>query len=347
MPRMKRRDLLRAGAAYAWSGRSLLALAAGLRAPLAIASDSRTRPSSDTALADWDARSKAGGVVQAIRFQSAENVSAYTHPDQQADHVKFDPADGISGDGCLRIDVPAGDGAKSGTWRAPLNASWRSDRQGFGAGTPFYIQYRVKLGKNRLKPSHEGGGFKICNIAEYIPSSPGSSRSHSDNEIVIGNAYWRGSLLAYREHPITGTTSFETGDPTGRIHLQTALGNCLYQGGNASAGCWMFHEEEWFTVYYRICIAHYGPATKGAPQVDPLAAGNEIDIYVARAGESSYTHLYNNRSFAIGTDEALPLGLNGIWFLPYDTNRSSASYDTYHKYDQLIVSTEPILCPRV
>ncbi len=319
-------------------------LAAGLGSRAVLATTPAV--SAGAALADWMARSQAAGVVQALRFESPGNVTKYTHPDGQADHVVFDPTDGVVGDGCLRINVLASDDAKSGTWRAPLNASWTTNRQGFGE-TAFYVQYRVKLGKNRLKPSNGGGGFKICNIAEYLPSSPGSSRSHSDNEIVIGNAYWRGSLLAYREHPLTGTTSFEMGDPRGQIRLQTAMSSCFYQGGNASAGCWMFHEEEWFTVYYRIRIANYGAVTRGAPEVDPLAAGNEIDIYVARAGEKSYTHLYNNRSFAIGKDDALPLGLNGIWFLPYDTARKNASYDTYHKYDQLIVSTAPIACPRV
>lgn len=299
------------------------------------------------AAADWTARSTAAGVVQAIRFTNATNVTKYTHNDSKAANVTFDGTDGIIGDGCLKINVFMADQANSGNWRAPLNASWTQDGMGFGSNE-FYIQYRVKLGPSRLTPSVNGGGFKMCNIAGYVPSSPNNSQSHTGHEIVIHNGYWRGALLAYREHPVSGTTSFETTDSSGNIHLQTGVDHgagvsdayaryCLYQSGNASAGCWFLHEQEWFTVYYRIKIVDYGGA----------GTGNAIDIYAARQGETAYTLLFNNRDFQIGSDTDYPNGVNGIWLLPYDTNRTSATYDTWHKYDQLIVSTQAIACPQV
>ena len=313
----------------------------------ALALARRAAAAESGAAADWTARSTGPGVVQAIRFSSDMNVARYTHPDAMASHVVFDPSDGIIGDGCLRINVLPADGANSGNWHAPLNAAWTTDGQGFGS-TPFYIQYRVKLGPKRLTPSIKGGGFKICNIAGYNPSRPNSSQSHTDHEIVVGNAYWRGALLAYREHPVSGTTSFETEGSGGTIYLQTAVDHgarvgdpfaryCLYKAGNASSGCWLYHEQEWFTIYYAIKIVDYGgPGT-----------GNAIDIYTARQGESTYTHLYNNRDFRIGKDTDYPNGVNGIWFLPYDTARASATYETWQKYDQLIVSAQPIPCPQV
>lgn len=301
------------------------------------------------ALQDWLDRATIGvnGVVQAIRFPSAANVNAYIHHDSAQANLVFDAADGILGDGCLKINVPSGDGSNSGNWRAPMNASWITDGQGFGS-TAFYIQFRVKLGPNRLTPSNNGGGFKLCNLSEYRFSSPDSSASHPANEIVVNNQNWRGILGAYREHPVGGPTSFETTDGNGDIHLQTAVDNgsgisdkfaryCLYQSGNGSTGCWRFHEQEWFTIYYRIQIADYGGS----------GTGNAIDIYVARDGETSYTQLFNNRNFVIGADGTLPQGINGIWLLPYDTNRTNASYTTWHKYDQVIVSTQPIACPQV
>ncbi len=347
---MNRRDLLLYAAAS--SGLALSKRAAAATpcppSPISVAGGApvTTACPAPGAAGDWTSRSTGSGVVQAIRFANSTNVSKYTHMDGKQANVVFDGTDGIIGDGCLKMNVPRTDGSNSGNWRAPLNAAWTTDGQGFGS-TPFYVQYRVKLGPNRLTPSIAGGGFKMCNTAGYTVSSPNSSESHTGNEFVVGNAFWRSSLLAYREHPVTGTTSFETTDNSGYIHFETAVDHgasisdpfaryCLYQSGNASSGCWFFHEQEWFTIYYALHIVDYGgPGT-----------GNAMDIYVARAGETVYTHLYNNRDFVIGSDPGYPLGVNGIWFLPYDTNRTSATYDTWQKYDQLVVSTNPIACPQ-
>jgi hypothetical protein len=84
-------------------------------------------------------------------------------------------------------------------------------------------------------------------------------------------------------------------------------------------------------------IADYGGA----------GTGNEIDIYVAFPGDTDWRHLYDNRNFRIGSDSALPNGINGVWFLPFDTGRTGAAFDTWQRYDQLIVSTQPIAVPLV
>ena len=303
------------------------------------------KPSSVTALSDWTARSTAAGVVQAKRFTQSSDVTSWTHNDGTQSFCSLDSTDGIIGDGCLKITIPSTQGNATGQWRVPLNSAWVTDGNGFG-NQEWYWQYRVKLGPHRLDTT-DGGGFKLCNIAGYIPSSPGSSKSHTSHEVVIGNGFnQRGILYAYREHPISGTTPFETTDGNGDIHLQTAVDHgagvadkyqryCLYQGGNASAGCWFYTEQEWFTVYGRLKILDYGGS----------GTGNEIDLYVQRAGELAWTQLYNNRNFAIGSDSEYPNGQNGIWFLNYDTNRTSGPFDTWCKYDQLIVSTQQIALP--
>lgn len=324
------------------------AVSGGSRVPASVSASGHIGAifaSNMSAASDWAARSTAAGVVQAIRFASSASVTSYTHSGASSVNVVHDPADGVIGDGCLRINVPSTAGADSGAWRAPLNAAWTADGQGFGA-SEFYIQYRVKFGANRLTPSSGGGGFKVMNLAEYKFSSPNSSQSHTGNEIVMNNGYWYGVPLMYREHPSTGPTDLNFVDGNG-IHLQTAVDNgagvsdpyaryCLYQSGSASAGCYPWYVNEWLTIYLRLKIVSYGGS----------GAGNELDMYIARDGETNYTQLQNFRDFVIGSDSAVPNGVNGIWFLPYDTNRTSASYDTYHKYDQLIVSTQPIACPQ-
>lgn len=292
-----------------------------------------------TALQDWINRSTAAGVTQALRFTTSTDATGYAHEDGTEAQVVFDSGDGIIGDGCLRIDVPNTAGANSGSWRAPLNTAW-SDFQGFGA-TRFYWQFRVKLGPDRLTNSVNGGGFKMMNLAEFRFSSPNSSRSHPQNELVINNQDWRDILFAYRETG-AGATGLEIPFGGSDYRLQPAIDRgagvtpdsaryCLYSN---NAGCWFLQEGAWFTVYVIMRIQTYGGTT-----------GNELDIYVARAGETSYTQLFNNRGFEMGADNVLTDGPNGIWFLPYDTGRTSASYSTWQKYDQLIVSTQPIACP--
>jgi hypothetical protein len=303
----------------------------------------RVAPSSLSKLQDWINRSTAAGVTQARRFTTSTDVTNYRHGDSQAANVVFQAGGGIIGDGCLRINVPSTDGANSGAWRAPVIAGM-ADGAGFGSAE-WFVQFRVKLGPGRLTPSVSGGGFKICNMSEYIPSSPNSSRSHASNEIVLNNQNWYGILTSYREHPVSGPTLLDRTDGNG-IHLQTAVDHgsgspndryCLYDSGDASAGCWFFAEQQWFTVLMRIKIADYGGT----------GTGNEFDLWVARDGETTYTQLQDVRNFRIGADGALPNGINGVWFLPYDTNRDSASYTTWHEYDQLIVSTQPIACPAI
>jgi hypothetical protein len=257
----------------------------------------------------------------------------------------------VIGDGCLRFDHLAADDEQAGNWRAPLNSSWTNDTDGFGEGTEWFCQYRVKLGPDRLiEPNYSGGpgGFKLSIFGQYQFSSPNSSRSHTGHEIVIGNGFAaQGIYYAYRE-----TTDEEGGgeDPfqvdvggSIGIKLQPAVDHgsgtdnqryCRYNGGNASVGCYFFTLDEWLTIYTRIKIAEFGGTT-----------GNEFDMYFARPGDTQYTQLYNNRDFLIGTDNEAINGQNGIWFLPYDTGRASASYDTWHKHDQLIVSTQPIAVP--
>lgn len=335
------------GAATTATGLALRATATGGATNSATFSLSITGSSSVTALQDWNNRSTAAGVVQAKRFAVTTDVTAWTHNDGTQGFCSLDTTDGIMGNGCLKITIPATQDNATGQWRVPLNASWVTDGQGFGA-TEFWVQYRIKLGPNRLLHSNGGGGFKVANTAGFIPSSPGSSQSHTGHEIVIGNGFnQQGILYAYREHPVSGTTPFETSDGNGDIHLQTAVDNgsgivdkfaryCLYQSGNASSGCWRYTEQQWITIDYRIKIPSYGGN----------GVGNEIDIWATRDGETTRTLLYNNRNFVIGSDSSYPLGVNGIWFLNYDTNRTSGAADTWFKYDQLIVSTQSIAIPQ-
>ena len=303
--------------------------------------------------ADWIARSTQAGVTAAYDFRDASIISSYRHIDGQQGNIVQNTTGGILGTGCMRMNVPASSGANPGAWRAPLDLAtapnyqgWTADSDGFN-NTEFYFQYRIKLGPRRLRDSTGGGGFKTMILSIYQFSSPNSAASAQPFEIVHNTNYSNNKLLqAYRQDGSGFPAFHETIGPYLRFQPALDWGSSLPDdrrysvyniggGGRHSAGVLAWEEGVWITVYCRVKIATYGGST-----------GNEFDMYVAWPGDSSYTQLYNNRNFLIGPKDAqFAGGFNGIWFTPYDTGRSSADYDTWHEYDQLIVSTQPIACP--
>lgn len=273
-------------------------------------------PGATTQLQDWINRSTAAGVVQALRFPSSTNVTTYTHQDGMQGNVVWNPNDGIIGDGCMQINVFPSDGTNSGNWRIPLNASWTSgggQTQGMGTGV-YYTQFRVKLGPNRLTPSVNGGGFKICINSGYNFASPNSSASDTGTEIVCGDFAWNSHPIPYYYDGVGGPTQFAT----------------------PPLFTWTYLENTWITVYIAIKLQTLGGTT-----------GNTYDLYFAADGDTSYTHLFQESAYNIGTDSETPNGHNGLWLLPYDSLRTSAGYTTFQSYDQIIISTQPIACPQI
>lgn len=296
-----------------------------------------------TQASDWIARSTAPGVTAAYELATSAEVLNFRHIDGTQGNITLDTTDGPTG-ACMKIAVPASAGANSGLWRAPLNTAWTQDNQGFNTGE-FYFQYRVKLGPRRLRPSSGGGGFKTMILSIYQFSSPNSSASAQPFEIVHNTSYLNGGIIqSYRQDgvgfpPLHESKSYglslQPGVDWGAGLPDQRRFSIWNSGGDVSPGNVSWEEGVWITVYCRVKITTYGGS-----------AGNEYDMWVAWPGDTSYTLLYNNRNFTLGPKDAqFSGGFNGIWFLPYDTGRSSADYDTWHKYAQLIVSTQPIACP--
>lgn len=304
-------------------------------------------------------RQTASGVVQAIRFDLESNVTSYRHIDGQEGNIVWNPTGGILGDGCLRINVPASSGSNPGAWRIPLNSSWTTDTQGIGTDD-YYIQFRFKLGAGRFNADTISGGSdtgpKICNISQYLQSSPNSSQSHLNNEVVMQfHGQESQILLAYRDTASAGGGSAElfiqnNSPGSGDIRHQNALDNgsgfadkydryCLYQSGsplsNLSAGCVQFQEEVWYTIQCRLKVVTPNGTT-----------GNIFEMWYAGPTDTSYTQLYSLTDQLMGYDADAPNGPNGLWLLPYKTLRTSGVEDTYHEYDQVTVSTSPIACPQ-
>lgn len=312
-------------------------------------------------MADWVARSTGAGVCQVFDFTTDAQVTNYRHLEGNEANVVHNPTGGPRGTGCLQINVQPTDGASSGAWRCPLDASWTLDTQGIGTDD-FYIQYWFMLGPNRFNVDTivggDDNGFKIQNLAEYRQSSPNSSESHPLGEMVLqfhGQTSKR--LIAYRdtasasafpERQSAQMFTLDNSPDNGDIRHQNAVDNgsgiadkfaryCLYQSGSPysglSVGCVEFQEGVRYTIYEHIKVVTPNGKT-----------GNIFEVSYAGPGDSSYRPLYSLTDQLQGADPALPNHLNGNWFLPYKTNRISGS-GTWHQYGDLIVSRAPIACP--
>ena len=280
--------------------------------------DAIPAPSREAALSDWNVR--AIGATQAIRFGGSDtNVTAYAHGDSGSPNVTWNSTGGIIGDGCLRLVRPSGS-SSSASWRAPLNSKWTVRGEGFGIGVPFWVQYRFRLGPGRLKSNPGSAGFKISDISQYNVSSPDSSRSHTNGEVVTQNQDWRGIPLVYRDIGWTSTPPFMP-DATFRLK-----------------------EGVWYTIMYRFEFPMWSN-TRGT--------GNHFQAWIARPGDTSWTTLYDvsGASAIIGTNdnddvEGIPNGHNGIWFTTFETNATAYNTATWQEYDQLIVSLSQIPIPQ-
>lgn len=309
-------------------------------------------------LADWQARGTEGtnGVTFACDFSGASDfVTAATNgghvfaggmsPAILARVVK-DTSDGLTNGCCLRIDTPADAGANTAAWMFPFARNYTSNASNIG--NEFYIQFRFKIPASRLSLSNCGGlqrGWKWMNIAQYsITDTDSQSFSNTQAEHVLQDTNQRGFPQAYHN---PGFEPFQ-GFAGGQITLQTAIDRGLPNTGgdrychypDGTAACEDFVTDEWVTFMVRIKVATYSGST-----------GNEFDLWYARRYATSWTQLFNDRNYAIGSPNSSGGGfthINGGHFLTYETNRvatATGNVATHHKYDQVIVSTQPIALP--
>lgn len=320
---------------------------------------------SNGALADWLARSSAAGVLRAQRFTQTTDVTNWTHNDGSQVNCSLDTSDGIIGDGCLKIAVPTTDGSTSGQWHIPLDPAWNTDGQGIG-NRDLHIQFRAKLGINRLIPANGdqsggaggsygsytnvSGGFKICIIGGYKFSSPSSSSSDVNSEVVVTNPGWFNVPVVYNHNLAGGVQRFQEGAGGFGTTQQPARDRgagfsgdaryCVYHGPTdpsaaISAGCWFFAENVWDTYYLYL-----------KQQTPDGSTGNRIRLQVARAGDAGYTTLFDETNCDWPSDSTdAPGGNTALWLLQYDSHRTTGNVATLAKYDQVITSTSPIAFP--
>lgn len=338
--------------------------------------------------ADWSARSSGPGVVWAHRFRDAASVDKFIVASDMAEAKRYiyrTADDGVLGDGCLTIDTPAGQ-AQAGSWGRPMQpisgdinrpglptgpafsqvtsafVNWRGGFFGHSSyhtrwpgqflGTDYYLQYRVKFHPNRFN-ANEPSGKMLMLVTNYSTPS---------QEIVVqaltdyGGGYYR--MYTNFGNSFNGFLSGPQGAPMGAsIQPGGAFASSCVIGeaklGKGYNNCWVWPTNEWVTVLMHVIPGRQCVTQSLNDPANPRDTG--IEVWVARAGQTSYTKIWDKRDYVWFYDnnylggEQMPFGWNWLNFTAF-TGGSVAVPSTsgyYHRHDQIIFSTEFIPCPLV
>lgn len=333
---------------------------------------------------DWNQRSTAPGVVWAQRFTTPESVNKFivaTDQELAKKYVKFEPSDGVLGDGCLAIDTPAGE-VQSGSWGRPMqpipgdinspglpvgpdfeqvtpafvnwhgghfaHQDYHSEWPDQCIGTDFYFQYRVKFSVGRFDEVEPGGKMLMIVTGYHTPSQEIVTTAKTSYGGGWFNMYTSvgsnfNSFLDSSQQQNQGA-SMQPGGP---------FDDTCVVGQNAlDDNCWVFHEGEWATILIHVIPGHDHVNGDINDPANPHDTG--IEVFAARAGETSYTKIWDKKDYVWLFDaqyidgEDQPNGWNWLNFTAF-TGGSVAVPSVngyYHRHDQLIFSTQFIECPQ-
>jgi len=311
------------------------------------------------AASDWAARSTAPGVVMAVGFDTASDVSTYTWPDGTADHVSWEQGIKASGTGSLRFNILKGDGPSSGNWAHHL----ANDHREFKSGNTFYVQFRQYFPTYLAGAVFKGVSGGANGWKQMIISNMRGSNQLF--EVVLQNTLHRGLVQGYNRNsdgtylgwdlPVSTKCSNSDFVYQNMIDRGGAENTCLdsrrkrgglysygSQTGTADpeSGAFKFWPNEWLTFLVKVSPGTFGG---GSSKTD-----TNIQVWAARQADTAYT-LLNDNNVNLGAESfnGVPYYFDGIWLLPYNTDRVSDSTrsDTFTLYDELIVSTSFIQAP--
>lgn len=328
-----------------------------------------------TEQADWNSRISGTGVVWYHNFEAQAEVDNFrfqgaigTVPNigDSDGNCRWVGTDGFAGGGCVEINIPTGGVCLSGWWRpfSPLTGSgngrgsddpgangtisaktynpnnsnaynWTQGYYGHTSyhdgsfdGEGYYLQVRVKLSSERANASNPNG--KLI----FLDQPNGS-----DQELVIQSGNNSGDHLRFNAYTNFGNrsnsflyepqdggsgpyTSFQPGSDFGAA---TTL-NC---GGNS----WCWPTGEWVTLLLHLTPGRHDVAETG------------LQIWIARAGETSYTKVWDKQNYTWLFDPT-PNAFNVTKFSGYMNGVNSVAGWT-HRFTQAIFSKQTIPCPQV
>jgi hypothetical protein len=237
-------------------------------------------------------------------------------------------------------------------------------------GTDFYIQYRVKISASRFGSTSQSD--PNYNTQRYAPGKLAilyTTYNTPSQAIVVQSRVYdprfdqttaRFSMYAHSDQSSGNFhLTYPPFSPTnaaiqpGGDYDPPASGTCLVSDPYAKQYCWEWPADEWVTVLMHIIPGHYNVGITEAQAMAGNATYKDtgIQVWVARAGQTSYTTLFDVTGttaafpFWFGSDGIHPYGWN--MFVPsgYMNNAPSIAAFT-QQFTQIIFSKSTIPCPQ-
>lgn len=334
--------------------------------------------------ADWEARISGANVVWFHDFRADAEVDQFRWIGGQGnDPNSIDPGSAycrrVSSDGptgnCLEIYRPAGSSEVAGWWRpfSPLDAAstgkgaadpaangsltaraWDSSNPSQNGqwtygyyghadyhsgdtwdGEEFYIQFRVKFSASRWTGGNASydGKLAFIGVTGLTPTQELLIQSKGDMTYGMYTAFGSPGPLEFLNDPQGETDPTLASQQPGGAYAAS----CKYPNINP-ANCWGWDSDSWHTVLIKVTPGH-GPAGQWG------AADNGIEVWVARAGETSYTKIWDKLDYQLYFDTRKPIGWNAFQPSSYH-NGQTMPQDFYQRYTQIIFSKSYIECPQ-
>ena len=285
--------------------------------------------------ADFQARCTGSGVFLCEGFETNASVLTYANPDWRGIVTAArDNAVYTSGSGSMRIQCPGNSEDNcGGNWD---RKNWG---QNFGQNSTFYVQFRQRFSPEMLNGILEDGlgqGFKQVVLADS------GGQLCANVEVTTQNSYFAGYPIMYDRcgyqfakvispspnyDSLLQWSSFYPSRPPGTIECHS------YNPPANPTDCQYYAENNWMTFYYVIHIGTWGQAN------------SYVKAYVATEGQPMRQFI-NMDPWTAQNDGAGSV-YNRIWLGNYITRKDSshAHATAYTWYDEVIVSTQPIVAP--
>lgn len=299
----------------------------------------------NSALADWQARVGAAGVLWAQRFQQTSDMTRWS-PDVTG-YATLQANEGIiPGDYCLRQTVPAGAGGVAGAsrWARPLQpqpgdinqpgvalgaggnylALWNSSanayvmnpayagvphgtplRSGVSMGADIYLQFRVRYSANRYNAGVAAGKMLYVTCNYIDPTQELVLRANSTS---VGPVR---AIFPYTNFSNAWNSALE--DPQG----SGGGGSGSKEPGGAYAACTNSNQGAcylWQPGVWQTVLVHIKPGTQCGPShvlanADNNASRNTtVEIWVAQPGETTYTLVSRKTDYVWQYDDSAQNG---------------------------------------
>jgi len=291
--------------------------------------------STSSAQQDFQTRCAQTGVLVCVGFDAAADIPQGTYLFPASDGVyraTIDTTVSASGGGSLMFTVPSNANANgSGYWAHPFN-------QSFGQNSVFYVQYHQRFSPEFLTNNWQ--------------TSSGTKTFWKQSDFHWGDFATK-NFSTCGQIELTTVDFFQVGSPTmytgcGQTGMYTGSAPLIEQGDTPTTGyncnynningpgnsCFHYPSNTWVTFYYKITIGTWG-------QPNSL-----VQAWVSVGGQPYQEWV--NWTGALNFDTATINNYNYLSLFPYMTGRDasiSAGPTAYTWYDELIVSSQPIVAP--